>query len=172
MSSNRSNLRAALSSRDPYQVAAALNIPPITAPATKKNLPTYNESLQFDGVDWSAVLNAHLQVVDACQSGQPQEAYGAQSALHSRLNEIFGSQPGNLLVPALHRACRNTHILAVAADDAKGNISHEKVELAVTLLQKSFALTLNDRTDFLVSHICMMVELSSFVMCAVRPIWV
>jgi len=144
-----SKLRSALSSRDPYQLAAALEVPPISTATSKQDLPTYNESLQVDGVDWSAVVNSHLQVLDACQHGQPDKAYQAQSSLHSKLNDIYGSQSGNLLIPALHMACRNTHKIAVAADACKpGVVSHEKVELAVTLLQKSFALSLNDRTEY------------------------
>jgi hypothetical protein len=148
-----SKLRSALSSRDPYQLAAALEVPPISTATSKQDLPTYNESLQVDGVDWSAVVNSHLQVLDACQHGQPDKAYQAQSSLHSKLNDIYGSQSGNLLIPALHMACRNTHKIAVAADACKpGVVSHEKVELAVTLLQKSFALSLNDRTEYNVSY--------------------
>ena len=147
-----SNLRAVIDSRDPYRLATALDIPSISSTPISKDLSTYNEYLQIDGVDWSAVVNSHLQVVDACQYGQVDKAYQAQSSLHSKLNDIFGSQSGNLLVPALHIACRNTHRLAVEADNRKGGLSHEKVELAVTLLQKSFALTLNDRTEYNVSY--------------------
>lgn len=146
-----SKLRTALDSRDPYRLAAAIDIPSISSTSISKDLSTYNENLQIDGVDWSAIVNSHLQVVDACQYGQADKAYQAQSSLHSKLNDIFGSQSGNLLVPALHIACRNTHRLAVEADNRKGGLTHEKVELAVTLLQKSFALTLNDRTEYNVS---------------------
>ena len=147
------NLRDALRSRDPYQVATALDIPPMSSTDTKNALPTYNESLQIDGVDWSVVLNSYLQVVDACQHGQADQAYQSQLTLHSKLNDIFVGQPGNLLVPALHMACRNTHKMALAADSKKGGSSHEKLEAAVTVLQKSFSSTLNDRTDYNVSGV-------------------
>jgi hypothetical protein len=69
------------------------------------------------------------------------------------MNHLFGSSKGNWLVPALHKVCRNTHRMALAAanvTDAKKKSA--KLQSAVTLLQESFSKTLNDRTEFAVEE--------------------
>lgn len=86
--------------------------------------------------------------------GDAVKCYEAQSALHAAFNHVFGSSAGNWLVPALHNICRNTHALAVAADqlNGSGRNDHSKLQGAVTLLQESFSKTLNDRTEYQVSR--------------------
>jgi hypothetical protein len=50
-------------------------------------------------------------------------------------------------VPALHAVCKSTHLLAVAADTEASNADNAKLQNAVTLLQESFARTINDRKE-------------------------
>lgn len=60
----RDELRAALTSRDPFVVASVLQVPPI-APAeraTPSPLPC-KESMEYNGQDWTPVLS---NWVDAC----------------------------------------------------------------------------------------------------------
>jgi len=66
--SKKEELRAALSSRDPYVVASVLLVPPIADTQGNEPKRTKNEeSLQDNGSDWSAVLNNWL---DACEAAQ------------------------------------------------------------------------------------------------------
>lgn len=77
------------------------------------------------------------------------KCYESQAALHAAFTYVFGSSTGNRLVPALHTVCRNTHRIAIAADQASSNPSDQsKLENAVTLLQESFSRTFNDRKEF------------------------
>ena len=80
--------------------------------------------------------------------------YDAQASLHSAMNHVFGSSKGNWLVPALHTVCRNTHRMALAADNSNPTRKHKnaKLQSAVTLLQESFSKTLNDRTEFVLKQ--------------------
>jgi hypothetical protein len=70
--------------------------------------------------------------------------------LHATFNQVFASSAGNTLVPALHTVCKNTHRLALAADEeisSGGSNTHEKLQNGVTLLQESFSRTYNDRKE-------------------------
>jgi len=73
--------------------------------------------------------------------------------MHAAFNQAFASSSGNVLVPALHAVCRNTHKIAVVADDSNGSGGgggdhHAKLQNAVTLLQESFSRTYNDRKEY------------------------
>jgi hypothetical protein len=145
------SLRSAVASKDPYKIAAALELPPIAETRTSSSIPTFNESMiAADGTDWSSVLNNWKEACEAARAGDAARCYQAQAALHGNLNHIFGSSPGNLLVPALHTVCRNTHLVALAADDSSTN---NKTQKAVNLLQESFSRTLNDRKEYQVSEL-------------------
>jgi hypothetical protein len=80
--------------------------------------------------------------------GYAVKCYESQAALHAAFTYVFGSSTGNKLVPALHTVCKNTHRIAIAADQASVNPSDQsKLENAVTLLQESFSRTFNDRKE-------------------------
>lgn len=58
-------MRAAVASRDPYRVAKALDLPPIS-PQKRGTPNTHKETLQdADGMDWSNVLSSWLDACDA-----------------------------------------------------------------------------------------------------------
>jgi len=61
----KQELRAAFASRNPYEVAQVLDLPPISP--QKQGTPTkHRETLQdADGVDWSNVLSLWLDARDA-----------------------------------------------------------------------------------------------------------
>ena len=66
--SKREELKAALSSRDPYLVASVLLIPPIAdSKGSEPKQPNNPDNLQDNGTDWSFVLNSWL---DACEAAQ------------------------------------------------------------------------------------------------------
>jgi len=159
-------LEKALISMDPYQIKAAMALPPLNNTSTTTTTATnhnknknnsinnnrYKESLQdANGFEWGSVLSALLDASDAALAGDAIQCYQAQSTLHSSLNHIFSSSPGNILVPALHAACRNTHRCAIQADHAAassgGRNDRTRLQGAVTLLQESFSKTLNDRRE-------------------------
>jgi hypothetical protein len=85
--------------------------------------------------------------------GDSVRCFEAQASLHAAFNHIFGASSGNILVPALHVVCRNTHKLAVLADSAKvgdgERNDHSRLQSAVTALQESFSKTLNDRKEWI-----------------------
>lgn len=82
--------------------------------------------------------------------GYAVRAYESQLQLHGAFNQLFGSSPGNWLVPSLHAVCKSTHRLAKAADQEGGRSTadHAKLQSAVTLLQESFSRTFNDRKEY------------------------
>ena len=185
----RLQLAAALSSKDPYRIAAALELPSINAQSSSElSEKKYgNLSLQdSSGTEWGGVLSPLIQATDAAsavsnkyyisepiyhkcvrikqcfhiilfmhflvQKGDAVRCYEAQSSLHAAFNHIFGVSAGNVLVPALHVVCRNTHAIAVLADLAKvgkgERNDHSRLHSAVTALQESFSKTLNDRKEW------------------------
>ena len=85
------------------------------------------------------------------QQGDAIECYTAQSALHSSLNHLLNSSPGNTLIPLIQTTCKATHQLAAQADRVHARTTqrndHARLQSAVTLLQESFSKTLNDRKD-------------------------
>jgi hypothetical protein len=145
MSANE--LRAALSSQDPYRIARALELPPISASKKERITAPNKQDLIVGNMDWSPVVNAHAEAVAAGQAGDADQCYQAQKTLHGAMNHIFASSSGNWLVPALHTVCRNTHLIADAADHAAGK-DHSRLQNAVTLLQESFSRCLNDRKEY------------------------
>jgi len=136
-------LRTALNSQQPYNIAKALELPPMSAikDDTKIGKPR-KESLVVGGTDWTSVVNPYLEAVAASKAGDIVRCYQFQSSLHSALNQIFASSNGNILVPAIQVVCRNSHHIAAATKD------DSKLQHAVTLLQESFSKCLNDRTEF------------------------
>jgi len=113
---------------------------------------TEDTSSNGGSVDWAYVLRSWYLALYASELGAVDHCYEAQSSLHSNLNQNFSSSAGNWLVPTLHKACVNTHRIAVLADErlvGRGNRNdHAKLQNAVTLLQESFSKTLNDRKEF------------------------
>ena len=87
------------------------------------------------------------------QQGDAIECFAAQSTLHSSLNHLLHSSPGNTLIPLVHATCRTTHKIAIQADRQNALTSqrndHARLESAVTLLQESFSKTLNDRKEMI-----------------------
>lgn len=160
-------LEKALQSMDPFKIREAIELPPLAPPGTKAStgVSIVNDvggggggggkrgvSLQdANGFEWGPVLVALLDASDAALAGDAIKCYKHQAALHSSLNHIFSSSPGNILVPCLHAVCRNTHRTALQADDAAatsgGRNDRERLQGAVTLLQESFSKTLNDRRE-------------------------
>lgn len=66
---NVNKLKAAIKTKDPYETAKALTLPPlrIVNANDKKSKPqqrAYNEKLTIDGVNWGSVLNAFLEARD------------------------------------------------------------------------------------------------------------
>lgn len=63
-------LRRALASRDPYTIAACINLPPISSSNSNKVKRTYrHESVQDnDGVEWGNVLLALQEATDAANN--------------------------------------------------------------------------------------------------------
>jgi len=153
-------LQSALScmKNHPYQVATALDIPPLNTALNdaKQQRNIRNREIPIrdpNGVEWTPILTALLDASDSASLGDAIQCFNAQSSLHSSLNHIFSSSPGNILVPALHVVCRNTYKRAIQADDVAltsgGRNDHSRLQSAVTLLQESFSKTLNDRTEHL-----------------------
>lgn len=63
--SAKQELKTALASRDPYRIAKALELPPIS-PQQQGTPITHKETLQdASGVDWSNVLSSYLDACDA-----------------------------------------------------------------------------------------------------------
>ena len=144
------SLRRAVSSRDPYGIAKALELPPLVPPKTGASWRASHTSFSDSaGADWSNVLNAYGDACEAAKAGDMEKCYQSQSALHSAFNHLIGSSKGNLLIPALHVVCRNTHVMAHAADEAAQQ-DQSKMQNAVTLLQESFSKCLNDRKEYTV----------------------
>jgi hypothetical protein len=143
---NASALRSALSSQDPYGIAAALELPILLPTKLRDSTKKHSEKLTVGNTDWSSVINSYLDACAAAKVGDAEQCYQAQSLLHAALNHIFGSSSGNCLVPALHTVCRNTHLTADAADQASSK-DHSKMQNAVNLLQESFSRCLNDRKE-------------------------
>ena len=139
-------LGSALSSQDPYRIAAALELPSLSPFKKEDSIKKHNERLIVGTTDWAPVVNSYLDASDAAKVGNVEHCYQAQSSLHAALNHIFAASSGNLLVPALHTVCRNTHLIAGAADQASGR-DHSKMQNAVNLLQESFSRCLNDRKE-------------------------
>jgi hypothetical protein len=64
-SADKNALRDALASRDPYRVADALDLPPLSA-SQGRSPREHKETLQdIDGTDWSSVLSFWLDACDA-----------------------------------------------------------------------------------------------------------
>jgi len=161
-------LQSALSSMDPYQIASAVDLPPLKnkksygESSNPKTLPRSNSSNfkgitihDANGVEWTSILSFLLEASEAALSADAIQCYNSQSSLHSSLNQIFSSSQGNILVPALHVVCYNTYQCALQADDVAltsgGRNDHSRLQKAVTLLQESFSKTLNDRKEITVS---------------------
>jgi len=151
----------AINDKDPYRIAEAIDLPKTTKVAKKYNSGHLDDNkkkykhLTFvdkTGVDWSTVYQSLLEACNASVKGDVISCHIAQTVLHGALNHIFGSSNGNLLVPALHTVCRNTHRIAVLADivniDKVGRNDHSKLQVAITLLQESYSKTFNDRKEF------------------------
>ncbi|KAL9190997.1 hypothetical protein ACHAXT_000703 [Thalassiosira profunda] len=153
----KGRLSQAVAAKDPGEIAAALDLPPLPKGAASSgtnngNGPRHGEQLKVDGVDWSNVLNPLLDAHAAIASNDLAQTYEAQASLHSALNHALGSSKGNWLIPALHVVCRNTHRAAALADEcvnrSTGNRNdHARLQNAVTLLQASYSKTLNDRVE-------------------------
>ena len=153
MSVDTNQLRAALASKDADAVAKAIDVPIVPSGRGKYKGPPSSSRLSVDGADYSNMLSALQDATKAAAAGDAMSCFDAQSRLHSALNHNFGSSAGNWLVPALQQTCRNTHRLAVQADEAAsieagGRNDHSRLQGAVTLLQESFSKTLNDRKEF------------------------
>ena len=145
--------RTALAAKDASAVAAAINVPTVQPGGGKYKGPASSSRLSVDGADYSTCLSALQDATKAAAAGDALSCFDAQSRLHSALNHNFGSSTGNWLVLALQKTCRNTHHLAVQADEvasveAGGRNDHSRLQGAVTLLQESFSKTLNDRKEF------------------------
>lgn len=56
-------IRAKIKTKDPYEIASALTLPPLNNASTgnSSHNPRFNERLTVDGVDWSSTLNAFLE---------------------------------------------------------------------------------------------------------------
>eukprot|EP00559_Dactyliosolen_fragilissimus_P007332 CAMPEP_0184868722 /NCGR_PEP_ID=MMETSP0580-20130426/31523_1 /TAXON_ID=1118495 /ORGANISM="Dactyliosolen fragilissimus" /LENGTH=275 /DNA_ID=CAMNT_0027369793 /DNA_START=48 /DNA_END=872 /DNA_ORIENTATION=+ len=175
----KNNLRKALKSRDPMRIAAGINLPSLSQLSShvitgstkgtddESDRVVYNETLlDPSGAEWGPILNALLEATDAIRQGDAISCNVAQASLHAALNHIFGSSTGNILVPALHTVCRNTHRCAILADQAFVNQSnwrgegkrkvqarndHARLQSAITLLQESYSKTFNDRKEFVPS---------------------
>ena len=66
----KADFRAAIQSMDPYRVAAVLTLLPVATTRTGKEpaVPSRQaDSMQENGLDWSAVLTAWL---DACEAAE------------------------------------------------------------------------------------------------------
>eukprot|EP00978_Attheya_sp_CCMP212_P005865 scaffold13078_cov48-Attheya_sp.AAC.6 len=153
----RRAFQQALQSKDPYRLAAALELSPMAANSSSSSktsngngtyTPSSNESLVAHGAEWGPVLVAWLDACEAAQKGEVGACFEAQAAVHAAFNHLFGGCVGNWLVPALQATCRTTHRMAVLADAAKLRNDHARLQSAVTLLQESFSKTLNDRKEF------------------------
>lgn len=90
------------------------------------------------------------------------QCYESQASLHSTMNRLLGSSEGNWLIPALIIVCKNTHKAALAADKSNvtGRNKDAKLQNAVQLLQDSYSKTFNDRTEFQVSDVALIIEIS------------
>uniref|UniRef100_A0A6U3NR12 PCI domain-containing protein n=1 Tax=Ditylum brightwellii TaxID=49249 RepID=A0A6U3NR12_9STRA len=153
----KDELKSALSTKDPYRVAAVLEIPSLSSSSSSgagvvdRGIGK-EEHLKIDNVEWGGVLGNLIEACECALEGNVIKCYEAHSSLHSSLNSVFASTPGNWLLPALHTTCRNTHTIAIAADvqhyRTTGRNDHSKLQNAVTLLQESFSKTLNDRKEY------------------------
>jgi hypothetical protein len=66
MASGKKALRDALASRNPYRVAEALDLPPLSPVSQGPLREQHKETLQdVDGTDWSSVLSFWLDAYDA-----------------------------------------------------------------------------------------------------------
>jgi len=62
---NANKIKTILNTRDPYEIAQALTLPPLANERSNKSKQrSYNERLTIDGVDWSPVLNSFLEARD------------------------------------------------------------------------------------------------------------
>jgi hypothetical protein len=134
------------------------------------------ESCQGEnGMDWTSVLNAWLDVCEAAekviiaeclrrlgsflnlilhvsrllQQGQAVQCYESQATLHACFNQLYASSVGNTLVPALIEVCKSTHRLAVAADLEIASRDHAKLNAAALLLQESYSKSYSDRKELI-----------------------
>mmetsp|Transcript_5687 Transcript_5687/g.7999 ORF Transcript_5687/g.7999 Transcript_5687/m.7999 type:complete len:400 (-) Transcript_5687:63-1262(-) len=148
-------IRAKIKTKDPYEIASALTLPPLNneSKGNSSHNPRFNERLTVDGVDWSSTLNAFLEAQAYAFAGDPMKCFAAQSTYHSSLNHLLGSSPGNILIPALTKACRATHELAIIADKHHTLTTHRNdhacLQSAANLLRESFSKTLNDRKEMI-----------------------
>jgi hypothetical protein len=65
---NVNQVKAGIKTKDPYEIAKALTLPPLIASNIQANSNpkkrSYSERLTIDGVDWSPVLNSFLEARD------------------------------------------------------------------------------------------------------------
>jgi len=158
-------IRSALKSNDPYRLASIFTLSSIDLStffannnnnsSNSNNNTRYNEKvMDSNGIDWSNVVNSFLEATDDAEAGDAIKIFQSHSTLHSNLNHIISSSPGNTLIPLLHTICNNTYQTAILADTqhamSKGRNDHSRLNAAVTLLQESFSKTLNDRKELIV----------------------
>ena len=147
-------LRSSLTAQDPMGVAKAVSLPPIrSTPSGPPPLPTkQQQSMVIDDVNYGGLLTVLWDAHAAAESGHAAECYQAQASVHSNLNRVLSSSEGNWLIPALIKACQNTHKAALAADRAEskggGTNKFAKLQNAVQILQDSYSKTFNDRTEY------------------------
>jgi len=152
------HLRAALSSRDPYEIASVFELPCRDQGKSGTEPTVRGISLQIDGIDWTDVLTSLNGRNISIENGDTSSIFMHQSKLHSSFNHIFSSTPGNVFVPALHAVAKGTYHCATLEDNSTsskpfkggnggGTKDNSRIQSAVTLLQESFSKTLNDRKE-------------------------
>jgi len=156
-------IKVVLQSQDPYEIAKVLTLPPLSSHHNrgshldskpgKHKQRSYHELVTSNDIDWSPLVNSFLEARDYAMAGDALSCFTAQSALHSSLNHLLQSKPGNTLIPLLHVTCRATHHVAIQADIANSLATERndnaRLQSAVTLLQESFSRTLNDRKELI-----------------------
>ncbi|KAL7563008.1 hypothetical protein ACA910_013531 [Epithemia clementina (nom. ined.)] len=155
-SNHREQFRSAVYSDNPQALASVLiqvtNVAPtksLPEPQPPRDDASSSSSLEDNfGNEWGSVLKFWLDTMEFALAGYAVRAYETQAQLHAAFNQLFGSSPGNWLVPSLHAVCKSTHRLAKAADKEVGKADHAKLQSAVTLLQESFSRTFNDRKEY------------------------
>ncbi len=156
-------IKAVIQANDPYRLASTFTIrsnqhhlqqqqQQQQQQQYQKTNYNYSNITDTHGNDWSSIVNSFLACTNASQAGDAIECFNSHSTLHSKLNHILTSVPGNTLIPLLHTICHNTYHTAIYADEQNaiqtGRNDHSRLHAAVTLLQESFSKTLNDRKEW------------------------